>query len=113
MQRILTQEQVQAAFDMLTAPSSDVGAARAMVIRKKHKASKVWARLFRQSPEKTNEAKKAWAEDHDEYDHAMEEYAEAEGRWAELADQKDKALAIMEAWRTMSSNERTVMRATR
>ena len=51
--------------------------------------------------------------EHDEYDAAMEAYAQAEGRWEELKDQKNKAELVMEAWRTMSSNERSVMRATR
>lgn len=112
-QRLLTREQVQAAFDVLTQPSANVGAARAMVIRTKYKAEKVWARLFRTSPEKTIDARKAWADEHDEYDAAMEAYAAAEGRWEELKDQKNKAELVMEAWRTMSSNERSVMRATR
>lgn len=112
-QRLLTREQVQTAFDVLTQPSANVGAARAMVIRTKYKTEKVWARLYRSSPEKTIDARKAWADEHEEYEAAMEAYAEAEGRWEELRDQRNKAELILEAWRTMSSNERTVMRATR
>jgi hypothetical protein len=112
-QRLLTREQVQAAFDVLTRPSSDVGAARAMVIRTKFKAEKVWARLLRTSPAGSMDIRKAWADEHDEYEEAMEAYAAAEGRWEELRDARNKAELVMEAWRTMSSNERTVMRAAR
>jgi hypothetical protein len=110
--RLLTEQQVQAAFDVLTSPSADVGAARAMAIRTKFKAEKVWARLYRQASG-TIDARKAWATEHEEYEAAMESYAVAEGRWEELKDARNKAELIMEAWRTMSSNERTVMRATR
>lgn len=111
--RILTQEQVQAAFDVLTKSSADAGAARAMVIRTEYKAKKVFARLFRAAPSGNVEERKAWATMHDEYEAAMMSYADAEERWEAIKDERNKAELVMEAWRTMSSNERTVMRATR
>jgi len=111
--RLLTHEQVQAAFDVLTSSSEAAGAARGMVIRTEYKAKRVFARLYLQSTEKTADARKAWATCHEEYDAACEAHAAAEDEWERLKDQRNKAELIIEAWRTMSSNERGIMRAGR
>lgn len=113
MQPLLTREQIQAAFEVLAAPSNAIGAARANLIRKEYRVKRVHARLMRTAPEGSVEMRKAWATDHDEYQAACDEHAEAEGEWIALKDQQNKAELIMEAWRTMSSNDRMAVRATR
>lgn len=111
--RLLTEDQVQAAFDVLTANSDAIGAARGMVIRTEYKVKRVFSRLYMNSDEKTNDGKKSWAICHPEYGQACEEHAQAEERWEYLKDQRNKAELVIEAWRTMSSNERGIMRAGR
>jgi putative IMPACT (imprinted ancient) family translation regulator len=111
--RLLTADQVQAAFDVITANSEATGAARGMVIRTEYKAKRVHARLTLSSPEKTDAGKKAWATAHDEYAEACEAHAQAEQQWEYLKDQRNKAELVIEAWRTMSSNERGITRAGR
>lgn len=113
MTRILTPEQIQTAFDVLTSSSADMGAARAMVIRTEFRAKKVHARLFRSAPPGNVEDRKAWATSQDEYEAAMMAYADAEEKWEALRDARNKAELVMEAWRTLESSERRIMRATR
>lgn len=113
MQPLLTREQIQAAFEVLASPSNEIGAARANLIRKEYRVKRVHAKLMRQAPEGSVEMRKAWATDHDDYAAACDDHAEAEGEWERLKDQRNKAELVMEAWRTMSSNDRTAVRATR
>lgn len=107
---LLTEKQIQSAFDLLNESGDEIGTARAMVIRLGYKVKAVQARLTRMAPESSLEAKKAWATAHAEYAEVCEQHAEAEGRWEKLKDQRNKAELILECWRTLSANDRGVVR---
>lgn len=110
MSRLLTESQVQAAFDYLSESGDDIGAARAMVIRTEYKVKRVYARLYRQAPESTIDAKKAWVVCQGEYEEACEAHAQAEGRWETLRDERNKAQLILECWRSIEASSRSLSR---
>ena len=105
--RLLTEEQVQTAFDWLHENSERIGAARGMVIRTEYKAKRVLARkmLQAQGPEWQRKAEAACDP---EYEAACEAHAHAEEQWEYLRDQRNKCELILEAWRTMSANDRGI-----
>lgn len=103
---LLTDEQVQAAFDWLHQNSDVIGATRATVIRTKYRVERVKARLTLASFESSDAKRRAWAESQEEYAAACEAHADAEGRWAALQDEKEKCGLIIEAWRSINANER-------
>lgn len=107
---LLSEEQVQAAFDWLTENEDKIGAARGMVIRTKYRVERVEARLILQSLETSEAKRKAWARSHETYEDACEAHAAAEEVWARLQDQRDRCYVIIEAWRTIAANERGLRR---
>lgn len=110
MNRLLTDDQIQAAFDHLQETGDDIGAAKAMVIRTDYKVKRVYARLFLSAPEGSVEHKKCWVLMHGEYEQATEAHADAEGRWETLKDERNKAQLVLECWRTIESTARSLGR---
>lgn len=104
---IIPEEAVQAAFDWLLSSSNDVAAARANLIRAEFKAKKVHARIFLRATGSV-ESRKAQATDHPDYEEAMERVFVAEETWTRLQDQRSKAEAILEAWRTQEASQRAI-----
>lgn len=107
--RLIPEAAVQAAFDWLVAESATFAAARANVLRKEYAAKKIFAKLFR-AADGSVEMRKAWAMCHDDYAQAMEDVFTAEETWTLMQDQKNKAEAILEAWRTQEASQRAVHR---
>ena len=107
MSSLLRNEQVQAAFDWLHEHSDRIGAARGMVIRLEYKVKRVLARkmLAASGPEWQ---RKAEATCDPEYESVCEAHADAEATWEELRDTRNKCELILEAWRTLSANDRGI-----
>jgi hypothetical protein len=110
MRQLITEEQIQAAFDLLHEKSDEVAAARAMQVRCEYKAKAVLARLTLASPERTDQSRKAWATAHPEYAEACEAHAVAEGEWERMKDRRSKVEALLEAWRTLEASTRALTR---
>lgn len=108
--QLLTEAQVQAAFDWLLQSSAKIGAARAMVLRREYRAKAVHARLLLQAPDGPMERKKAWATAHEAYEQACADHADAVEAWECLQDERNKTALILEAWRTISANDRGLRR---
>lgn len=107
MSKLLSDEIVQTAFDWLLKSSDEIAMARGNTIRAEFKAKKVFARLFMLA-DGSVEARKSWAQCHDEYAVAMENVAVAEETWERARDQRNRAELIIEAYRTMEASERAV-----
>jgi hypothetical protein len=110
MRQLITEEQIQAAFDFLNQNSEDIGAARAMQIRTEYRAKAVLARLMLLSTERTDQARKAWATAHPEYAEACEAHANAEGEFEKLRDFRNKCTLLLECYRTIEASHRTLAR---
>jgi spermidine/putrescine-binding protein len=102
---ILDDAAVEAAYKWLNESSEEIALAWATVLRKEYRAKKVHARLVRHGSG-AMELRKAVATDHEEYETAMEEYFEAARVWELMKDQRDRARAIGDAWRTAESSGR-------
>lgn len=107
--KLLTDEQVQAAFDWILRDSAATAAARAQVLRTEFRMKKVHARLMLQA-DGAMDVRKATATCHPEYEAASEAYFAAEEEWTRQLEQRRKCELIVEAWRTQSSNERGIQR---
>ncbi len=107
--KLLTEEQVQAAFDWMLSNSMATAAARAMVLRTEFRMKKVHARLMLNA-DGAMDIRKATATCHPEYETASEAYFAAEEEWTKQLEQRRKCELIIEAWRTQSSNERGIAR---
>lgn len=103
---LLTEAQVQSAFDWLLESGAEIAAARAMVLRCEYKVKAVRSRLELNAPDGPMDRKKAWAACQSEYLKACDEHVDAIERWERLSDQRNKVGLIMEAWRTMCANDR-------
>lgn len=111
--RLITQEMAQAAFDWLASNSDDVAHARGALIRAEYRTKKVMAKEFLKADGGSVDARKAAATCSNAYQEACEDHAKAEADWEKLRDQRNKFELLIEAWRTMQSNERGLVRATR
>lgn len=108
----LTPEAVEAAFDWLTGSSEELAMAKAQLNRSEFKAKKVFSRLFLRC-EGSIESRKAQATVHEEYEAAMETYFAAVEVWNRIEDQRDRAATIVDVWKSLQYNERTIVRSTR
>lgn len=107
---LLTEEQVQSAFDWLLESGAQIAAARAMVLRCEYRAKAVRARMELNAPDGPMDRKKAWALCQTEYQKACEDHVEAIHEWERLSDQRNKVQLILECWRTMQANDRGLRR---
>jgi hypothetical protein len=110
MKQLISEEQIQAAFDLLHEKSDDIAAARAMQVRTDDRKKAVLSRLILASPERTEQSRKAWATAHPEYAEACEAHAIAEGRWEEMKDRRARVIALLECWRTLEASQRGLAR---
>jgi hypothetical protein len=107
---VLTDEQVQAAFDWLHQNSDRIGAARATVVRRGYEVKQVRARIKKGSLETSDTKRCDEAECHPDFIRACEAHASAEGAWEALKDERMKCEMILELYRTQSANERGIRR---
>ena len=105
MMPIVTNQMVQDAFDWLNENAGAAANAKALKVRAEYKVKKTKARLFLQY-EGTVADRESQAITHDDYDKAIDtEVAAIEvDEWHR--NQKDKCIAIIEAWRTEQANLR-------
>jgi hypothetical protein len=103
---LLKDEAVQAAFDWLRENSDAAAAARAIALRREYQVKQVYSKLFLQASGPV-EARKALACSHEAYIEACNNHADAEGRLEAYRDARNKAMLIIEAWRTQQSTDRS------
>lgn len=99
---------VEAAFDWLKDNAGAAAAAKAERIRAEYATKQAKARLFLECGESSVAAKEAWAIIQPEYDKAVEREAEAVEIDEFHRNQRSKAEAIIEAWRTEQASLRAM-----
>ena len=113
MKPLLTEQQVEALFDWMNAHSEEFGLARGRAIRTKYRIDIVESKLVLDAPEATDARRKAWARTQEEYEQACNDHADAEAAWENMKEISKKFGLMSEAWRTISANDRGIMRAVR
>jgi hypothetical protein len=108
--RLIPDEAVQAAFDYLDEHAAQAGAAAAERERSHYGLKIAFGRLFSQAPEGSVAAKEAWVHAHIDYQAAVDAHCAAVKRHEDFRNRNSKASAIIDAWRTQSSNQRTMGR---
>jgi hypothetical protein len=96
----------QRALDFLLENAEEAGRARAQMIYMEHFRKSELARLKRESPERTDAGKEAWARAHEDYQVVLDAQWEATRKFEELSWRRTHAEATLEAWRTRSANNR-------
>lgn len=104
--RFIRQEVVQEAFDYLHEHAAHAGAAAANRERSHYGLKQVRSRLFLDAPDGSIAQKEAWAEAHPDFAAAVEAHVSAVRDHENFRNQQSKAMAIIDAWRTQSSNLR-------
>jgi len=104
--KFITDEMMEEALNFLAAHSEQGAEARANRFRAEHARKRVRANLILNSEEKTSAMKEAWAEQHSRYIQAVDDEAEAI-KWDEYyRAERNRADAVIEAWRSEQANQR-------
>lgn len=103
---LITNEMVELALDYLATNDETAAAARAQRVRAEHERKRVRARLILASNEKTAGLREAWAESHQDYAAACEAEAVAVEEDELHRNRRNKAEAIIEAWRSFEATRR-------
>lgn len=106
MAKLITDDMIEAALNFLATASEPTAASRAQRLRKEFARKRIRAKLILQSDEKTAGMREAWAEAHPMYEKACEEEADALEVEEFYRSERNKADAIIEAWRSESANHR-------
>ena len=106
MSRLVTGEMVEEALNYLASSSDHIAAARAMRLRAEFKRKRVRAKLILESNQSSAIAREAWAEAHSLYHEACENEVKAVEADEYARAERNKADAILEAWRTENANHR-------
>lgn len=96
----------EAALHFLNDHAEKAGIARAQMTYFEHFRKSELARLKRQSPERTDAGKEAWARAHPEYDVVLKAQWEAIKEYETLSWKKTHAEATISAWQTSNANRR-------
>lgn len=99
-------EAAEAALLFLAENADAAGQARAQMIYMEHWRKSVLARLKRESPEKTDSAREAWARAHVDYQTVLDAQWEATRVYEALNWKRTHAEATLDAWRTRNANLR-------
>jgi hypothetical protein len=107
MTKLVKDKWIEDSLEYLASSSEQTAAAKAKRVRAEFERKRLKSRLIISSPEKTVLMKEAWAESHDDYLIACENEVQAieEDEWHRA--QRNKADAIIEAWRSEQANHRT------
>lgn len=105
---LISEQTIEAAFDWLKINSGPAAAAKAERIRAEYNTKQTKGRLYLQSEESSVAARDAWALNHPDFAAAVEREAQAVEADEFHRNQRSKAEAIIDAWRTQSSNERVL-----
>ena len=106
MAKLITDEMIEAALNFLATASEPTAASRAQRLRKEFARKRVRAKLILQSDEKTAGMREAWAEAHPMYEKACEEEVDAVEVDEFYRCERNKADAIIEAYRTQEASLR-------
>ena len=104
--RLVTDEMMGEALEYLATSSEHIAAARANRIRAEFKRKRIRAKLILESNQSSAIAREAWAEAHQLYHEACEEEVKAVEADEYARAERNKADAILEAWRTENANHR-------
>jgi len=104
--KFITDEMMEEALNFLAMSSEQGAEARANRFRAEHARKRVRANLILSSNHKTSAMKEAWAEQHEAYVEAVNNEAEAI-KWDEYyRAERNRADALIEAWRSEQANQR-------
>jgi hypothetical protein len=96
----------EAALQFLLENADAAGQARAQMLYMEHWRKSELARLKRESPEKTDAAKEAWARSHADYQTVLDAQWEATRVFEALSWKRTHAEATISAWQTRNANAR-------
>lgn len=108
---MITNEEIQRAFDFLRESAPKIADARHDKVRMSELRKVIWSELRIQAPEGNIAEKDAWAYAHKRYKEHIDEMANAERRFQLLYAQREAATSKISAWQTYSANERGAHRA--
>ena len=105
---MLTDEQVEKALDYLrdSAPKAAVARSQAKTLEKYLGIVEAKCKAMATADGMSNAASQDWARSSDDYKTALDGWMEAVRQDAEFTMLREAASSRIEAWRTMSSNER-------
>ena len=106
MNRLVTDDMLEAAIQYLAKSSELIAASRANRLRAEHKRKRTRAQLIMQSMERSATMREAWAEAHELYQEACEAEAKAVEHDEYHRNERNKADVIIEAWRSENANSR-------
>jgi hypothetical protein len=106
MTNFITDEMMEEALVFLSVHSALGAEARAERFKAEHARKRVRANLILTSEEKTVVLKEAWSEQHPRYVEAIDDEAEAIRNDEFYRSERNKAEAIIEAWRSEQANQR-------
>lgn len=102
----ITDEMMEEALNFLAGHSSLGAEARANRFKAEHARKRVRANLILNADKKTSALREAWAEQHDLYVQAINDEAEAIKFDEYFRAERNRADAIIEAWRSEQANQR-------
>lgn len=102
----MSEDAAEKALHFLLENADKAGEARAQVVYFEHLRKSELARLKRESPEKTDAAKEAWARSHPDYDVVLKAQWVATKEFEKLSWLRTHAEATLESFRTKSANQR-------
>jgi hypothetical protein len=104
--KFITDGMMEEALNFLSTHSEQGAEARANRFRAEHARKRVRANLILNSNEKTSAMKEAWAEQHERYAEAVDAEVEAIRLDEYFRSERNRADAVIEAWRSEQANQR-------
>ena len=104
--KFIKDDMMEEALNFLATHSENGAEARSNRFRAEHARKRIRANLILTSNEKTSAMKEAWAEQHELYVQAIEVEAEAIRYDEYFRAERNRADAIIEAWRSEQANQR-------
>jgi hypothetical protein len=106
MTKFVTDDMMEEALTFLATHSALGAEARSDRFKAEHARKRIRANLILTSNEKTSAMKEAWAEQHELYAEAVDNEAEAIRNDEYYRAERNRADAIIEAWRSEQANQR-------
>lgn len=106
MTQFISDDMMEEALTFLATHSSLGAEARSDRFKAEHARKRVRANLILSSEEKTSAMKEAWAEQHELYAEAVNNEADAIRNDEYLRAERNRADAVIEAWRSEQANQR-------
>lgn len=106
MTKFISDDMMEEALTFLATHSALGAEARSDRFRAEHARKRIRANLILASEEKTSGMREAWAEQHERYAEAVDDEAEAIRKDEYYRAERNRADAIIEAWRSEQANQR-------